>query len=59
MLGIWSVFTAATALIVFQASRHPLPRDVPRKVYYYFFGVYKFSYMASVFGCVTLHACGQ
>ncbi len=52
MLAIWAVFTVATAVIVYKASRHPLPRHTPRHVYYYFFGVYKASYLVSVAGCV-------
>ena len=50
MLATWLLFTVCTAVVVYLATRHPIPRATPRRVYYYFFGIYKAAYIAACLG---------
>mmetsp|Transcript_28936 Transcript_28936/g.75890 ORF Transcript_28936/g.75890 Transcript_28936/m.75890 type:complete len:381 (-) Transcript_28936:962-2104(-) len=49
-LTMWSIFSLCTSFVVFKASRHPLDKLTPRRVYTYFMATYKASYIVTFFG---------
>eukprot|EP00899_Mesostigma_viride_P018973 jgi/Mesvir1/27077/Mv20768-RA.1 len=54
MLATWSVFTAVTAGMVYLASRRPLASSTPRRVYGWFYIVYKMSSLCGLVGYVAI-----
>jgi len=56
----WSVWTSYTLYMVSLSSKAPLAKSTPRRVYAWFFGVYRLSYASAIFGyvCIVLSVFG-
>eukprot|EP00053_Salpingoeca_punica_P012562 m.112601 g.112601 ORF g.112601 m.112601 type:complete len:366 (-) comp15981_c0_seq1:458-1555(-) len=59
-LVLWTIFSVMTGVLTYFASRNPLPRNTPRRVYTFFFVVYKLSYTIGFIGyaCMVLDFLG-
>ncbi|XP_794833.2 RING finger protein 121 [Strongylocentrotus purpuratus] len=49
-LIIWALFSFFTSIIVYKATRKPLPGTTPRLVYRWFYTIYKISYGLGIIG---------
>jgi len=52
MLFVWTAWSAVTGYIIKKASQNPLQKDTPRKVYAWFYLLYRVCYSCAIFGYV-------
>jgi len=54
MIAIWALFSGVTGYLLKFASQTPLQKETPRKVYAWFYFVWRISYACSIFGYFLL-----
>eukprot|EP01122_Echinamoeba_exundans_P013008 TRINITY_DN5604_c0_g1_i2.p1 TRINITY_DN5604_c0_g1~~TRINITY_DN5604_c0_g1_i2.p1 ORF type:complete len:312 (+),score=22.72 TRINITY_DN5604_c0_g1_i2:104-1039(+) len=53
-LIFWALYSTGAVLMINQARKKPIAKDVPRRVYMFFFIIYRLTYAISVVGYVFL-----
>eukprot|EP01114_Cavostelium_apophysatum_P013662 TRINITY_DN3358_c0_g1_i1.p1 TRINITY_DN3358_c0_g1~~TRINITY_DN3358_c0_g1_i1.p1 ORF type:complete len:336 (-),score=24.54 TRINITY_DN3358_c0_g1_i1:88-990(-) len=54
MILVWSLFTSFTGYLLWKASQSTLEKDMPRKIYAWFFFLWRVSYGIALFGYVLV-----
>ncbi|XP_001632498.3 RING finger protein 121 isoform X2 [Nematostella vectensis] len=54
MMAVWTVFSLATAFIVYKATRQPVSTTTPRLVYKWFYSVHKVTYALGIAGYLVI-----
>jgi len=54
MVTIWILFSIITGYLIIQASRSPLNKETPSRVYAWFYFVYRLSYLLTIVGYILV-----